>query len=130
MEQREKRTQFVFLLFSSFSFFSFFSTITCIYSTQTINQQNLQKRQVFAMSCAAYCVISHVLGLGDRHNDNILVNEGGRLFHIDFGFILGNYLKVYFMLRLFLSLLLVKSLSLSLSFNSLPESKEKQHLLF
>eukprot|EP01103_Thecamoeba_quadrilineata_P004874 TRINITY_DN14750_c0_g1_i1.p1 TRINITY_DN14750_c0_g1~~TRINITY_DN14750_c0_g1_i1.p1 ORF type:complete len:924 (+),score=187.45 TRINITY_DN14750_c0_g1_i1:27-2798(+) len=45
--------------------------------------------RVFAKSTAAYMIITYLLGVGDRHTDNVLLRSDGVLFHIDYGFVMG-----------------------------------------
>ena len=54
------------------------------------NQSIKDIRMKFVKSCAGSCLISYILGLKDRHLENIMLTKNGTLFHIDYAFILGN----------------------------------------
>ena len=48
-----------------------------------------------SLHSSGYCVITYLLGVGDRHNDNLLLSESGHLIHVDFGYILGRDCKPF-----------------------------------
>lgn len=53
-------------------------------------QERIDKAiQNFLESLVGYSLVSYFLGLKDRHNGNILIDDEGHVVHVDFGFILG-----------------------------------------
>jgi hypothetical protein len=49
-----------------------------------------EMRERFIKTCVSSCVLCYILGVGDRHLENILVTSQGKLLHIDFSYILGD----------------------------------------
>jgi hypothetical protein len=67
-------------------------------STQTLHEYLKNKNsggdlpavhKRLAASAALSAVYSFLVGIGDRHEENVMVTSEGILFHIDFGFVLG-----------------------------------------
>lgn len=61
---------------------------------------NKNVMDTYIKSCAGYSVITYLLGVGDRHLDNLLLHPTGSFFHCDYSFILGSDPKKYLPLRI------------------------------
>ena len=53
-----------------------------------LNVRELRRAVIYA--CTGACLLGFTLGVGDRHLENILVRQDAALFHVDFGYILGD----------------------------------------
>ena len=60
-----------------------------ILRTKVCNEEECYNN--FLLTNVAYCCATFVLGIGDRHSDNIMLKKNGELFHIDFGHFLGHF---------------------------------------
>lgn len=49
--------------------------------------------QRYTNTLAFWTVVTYLLGVGDRHHDNIMMTTDGRIFHIDYGYVLGHDAK-------------------------------------
>ena len=55
-----------------------------------------QIKKTFTYSLAISSACSYIIGLGDRHLDNIMINKKGQIFHIDYAYIMENPLTSLF----------------------------------
>ncbi len=46
-------------------------------------------RENFINTCVGSCVLCYILGVGDRHQENILITKKGELINVDFSYLLG-----------------------------------------
>tara|TARA_B100000674_G_scaffold161673_1_gene129275 strand:- start:3109 stop:4794 length:1686 start_codon:yes stop_codon:yes gene_type:complete len=65
------------------------TTLTNWIVKNNISKPMIDIRNEFILSCASNCILTFMLGVGDRNLGNIMVSSTGHLAHIDFSYILG-----------------------------------------
>ena len=98
--------------------------------TENNRDKLAQAIETFTNSCAGYCVATFILGIGDRHPNNIMVTEDGQIFHIDFGHFLGHYKKKFGINRERVPFVLPDDFIYAISNGSDNPQKSKQFEMF
>jgi hypothetical protein len=97
------KTYHILPVHSTFGIIEMVDNVVSLYDISNKYQTNLYKyiternpeksinviRTHFIRSCVGSCISSYLLGLGDRHLENILLTSDGKIFHIDFDYLLG-----------------------------------------
>lgn len=76
-------------------FIEFVKDCKCLYESKSAISSLRQEQfhRLIATGAGSY-IASYVLGIRDRHADNILIHKDGTLFHIDFGHVLGDTVTI------------------------------------
>jgi hypothetical protein len=60
------------------------------YDWSKLNQFNEKQKEEFICSAAGAFAGAFILGIRDRHRDNMMISDQGHFFHIDFGYMFNN----------------------------------------